>query len=563
MMTLIHQALLAVGGSLALSIIVKITLSTALGLIGVRLARQSRAAVRHTLLVAVFGVLLLMPVASLVAPAIRIAVPAVMQEQVRPLYGAAAIPSPAPEHSGPATAIPVQVSSRPSLSAVLLTAWIAGAALFLLPVVMGLWQVRWLRRSALPWLETQTVLDELALDAAIHRPVDLLLHPALPGPMTCGIVRPAIVLPPDAQGWSGDDLKRAIVHELAHVRRGDWAVQCLARATCAVYWFHPLVWVAWRRLVLEAERSCDDVVLGNSDAGAYADQLVALAQRLSMATKSPHLAMASRADLTTRVRAVLDHRVPRGRAGRLSVALACAAAMVLVLSLSPLTLFAAPPSAVQEAGDQPAAQLAVSSMLVIETVTATGPDGKPVEGLEARDFVLTEDGVPQTIAVYEAQRVEGTPGNRDSLSSYYILGYYTSNLSADPQFRKVTIACPFNPIAKLNYRPGYYAKLGTPPPPSGPANGGIFDGTPPVLLYKKDPEYSEEARKAKYQGTALLRVEINDAGRVTNIHVSHSLGLGLDEKAMEAVKQWKFKPAMKAGKPVAMEAQVAVMFRLL
>ena len=123
----------------------------------------------------------------------------------------------------------------------------------------------------------------LALEAGIHRRVEVLLHEALTGPMTCGVVHPAIVLPRDAQSWEAEDLNRAIVHELEHVRRGDWVSHCLARAVCAVYWFHPLVWIAWRQLALEAERSCDDAVLGRSEATAYADQLVGLARRLSAA----------------------------------------------------------------------------------------------------------------------------------------------------------------------------------------------------------------------------------------------------------------------------------------
>jgi Zn-dependent protease with chaperone function len=74
---------------------------------------------------------------------------------------------------------------------------------------------------------------------------------------------------------------KRIVHELAHVRRGDWVSQCFARAICALYWFHPLVWVAWRQLQLEAERACDDAVLACAEATDYANQLVGLAKRLS------------------------------------------------------------------------------------------------------------------------------------------------------------------------------------------------------------------------------------------------------------------------------------------
>ena len=184
--------------------------------------------------------------------------------------------------------------------------------------------------------------EPLALDIGIHGRVDVLLHGALAGLMTCGVLHPAIVLSQDAQTWHDEDLYRAFVHELEHVRRRDRVSLCLARVVCAAYWFHPLIWIAWRQLVLEAERSCDDAVLRYSEATAYADQLVGLARRLSVAGKSSLLAMANRADLARRVRAVLDSRQRRGRVGTLSVALACAVAAVLALTLSPLRMVAAP-----------------------------------------------------------------------------------------------------------------------------------------------------------------------------------------------------------------------------
>src|SRR5215471_3721058 len=106
----------------------------------------------------------------------------------------------------------------------------------------------------------------------------------------------------------------------------------------------------------------------------------------------------------------------------------------------------------------------------------------------------------------------------------------------------------------------------------GPGEGGGVGGgvyrvgggvTAPALLSKVEPEYSEEARKAKYQGTVLLYIQVDPTGKAVNMRVLHSLGLGLDEKAMEAVKKWKFKPGTKDGKPVTVEAQIEVNFRLL
>lgn len=85
----------------------------------------------------------------------------------------------------------------------------------------------------------------------------------------------------------------------------------------------------------------------------------------------------------------------------------------------------------------------------------------------------------------------------------------------------------------------------------------------PVLLYKVEPEYSEEARKAKYQGVVVLKVVVDPTGRVVNPQIVRSLGLGLDEKAIEAVRKWKFRPGYKDGKPVSVIAEIEVSFRLL
>jgi len=108
-------------------------------------------------------------------------------------------------------------------------------------------------------------------------------------------------------------------------------------------------------------------------------------------------------------------------------------------------------------------------------------------------------------------------------------------------------------------------------PGVGPGWGGGIGGGPyrvgggvsaPRALYAPDPEYSDEARKAKYQGTVVLWIVVGPDGKVHDLHVQRSLGLGLDEKAIEAVKLWKFDPARKDGQPVAVQVNVEVNFRL-
>jgi len=108
-------------------------------------------------------------------------------------------------------------------------------------------------------------------------------------------------------------------------------------------------------------------------------------------------------------------------------------------------------------------------------------------------------------------------------------------------------------------------------PGVGPGHGGGYGGgayrvgggvSAPKALYAPDPEYSEEARKAKYQGTVVLWLVVDAAGRPQQIRVQRPLGMGLDEKAIEAVKLWKFEPARKDGQPVPVMINVEVNFRL-
>jgi TonB family protein len=109
-------------------------------------------------------------------------------------------------------------------------------------------------------------------------------------------------------------------------------------------------------------------------------------------------------------------------------------------------------------------------------------------------------------------------------------------------------------------------------PGVGPGEGGGIGGgvyrigggvSAPTLLFKVEPEYSEEARKAKFQGTVVLYVVVDEKGNPQQLRVVRPLGLGLDEKAIEAVQKWRFKPGYKDGRAVAVAATVEVNFRLL
>jgi uncharacterized protein (TIGR03435 family) len=336
-MTMLWDSLSDLAVSLGPSILVKSTLALLITLGALRLARDTRASLRHLLLVAGFGVLLALPIAITFAPSVRVEVTPV------PLFEDYLSEAVSLDNQAPIALTPLQSSvSNPAdwwnvTTPELMTAlWLGGVVLFGTPLVVGTLQVRRLRRTGLPWRAGQRLVDSLTQGTGIRRPVDVLLHESIAAPATCGIGRHAVLFPIDADTWQDEDTLRAAVHEVEHVRRCDCLVNVVVRAICAVYWFHPLVWIAWRRLALEAERACDDAVLRRAAADAYAEQLVTLAGRLSASARHPLLAMANRSDLVERVKAVLDRRQARGRAGAAASVTIAIAAGALIATLSPL-----------------------------------------------------------------------------------------------------------------------------------------------------------------------------------------------------------------------------------
>lgn len=105
----------------------------------------------------------------------------------------------------------------------------------------------------------------------------------------------------------------------------------------------------------------------------------------------------------------------------------------------------------------------------------------------------------------------------------------------------------------------------------GPGEGGGYGGglyhvgggvSAPQVIYAVDPEFSDEARRAKYQGVCVVSLIVDAHGNPQRVRISRALGMGLDEKALEAVRQYKFRPAMKGGQPVPVEIAVEVNFRI-
>ena len=339
----ISQAILALSGSPELSILLKATVLLALALVVVRMSARAAASVRHVILASAFAALVTLPLVMARAPGFRVDIAVAPSH---PAQTSASTPAP-PVDRMPAEAAPVaHASAMPSWGTILRVLWAGGVILQFGFLGWQLLRLRRMQRTAVPWLEGRRLVRTLAAECGVSRTVDVLLHEEIPAPVTCGSIHPVILLPFGVRNWSEDDLRRALIHELEHVRRSDWVTQRIARLAAACYWFHPLIWVAWRRLCLEAERAADDAVLRTAPSAEYADQLLDLARSMSNTQAHPVLGMANRSDLSTRVSAMLDGSQRRGPAGVASAAGAIAAAALVLSIVGPLTAVAQSPARV-------------------------------------------------------------------------------------------------------------------------------------------------------------------------------------------------------------------------
>jgi hypothetical protein len=167
----------------------------------------------------------------------------------------------------------------------------------------------------------------------------------------CDVLAPTIVVPVEAHGWSDDRRRAVLLHEMAHVRRHDLIGHAIARLTCAVYWFHPLVWVAAHRLRAESERACDDLVLDSGmRASDYAQHLLDMVAGLGYDRGAPAsaLPMARRNEFEGRLHAILDRAKRRPTLGHTRFGVLAAVFGFLAMSVAavaPVRRVAAPSAA--------------------------------------------------------------------------------------------------------------------------------------------------------------------------------------------------------------------------
>lgn len=312
-MQLFETALAAAAGTGMLLLVLQATIILLIALGGNALARRNSAATRHFWLALAFVQLLLLPVLNITTPVWQLRLPDDLATAGPPAPAAptatgeegSALPATSPmllTERGPATFDP---------GFALIAFWLAGFLLLLIRDVQGYFAMRAIERNAIVAQEPRlrTALNEACRRIGMRRPPVLQLSSAIAVPVTWRLRRPVILLPAAASGWSQSRLRAVLLHELAHIRRRDWAVQGIAQLACALYWFLPLAWLALRRLRSLHEQACDaEVVASGERASVYAGHLLEIARfgrsrRLALAAG---VAMARTTQLEARIQALLQ-----------------------------------------------------------------------------------------------------------------------------------------------------------------------------------------------------------------------------------------------------------------
>jgi carboxyl-terminal processing protease len=232
--------------------------------------------------------------------------------------------------------------------------WSVGVCLALVPTCGGmisLWRLG-CRSAVVTSGPLALALRRSMEQVGIRRTVRLLVSGDRLMPMTWGVLRPTVLLPAAAEGWSGDRLQMVLLHELAHIERGDCFSQVVAQVARAAHWFNPLAWLAERNLRTLQEQACDDVVISRgASAPEYAGHLLEIVASFSPGCRSAlALGMAQSPVLERRLRVILNDRHDRRPMTRRAALLTAVAAVGLAAVVSVLHL---DDSAASEAEAQP------------------------------------------------------------------------------------------------------------------------------------------------------------------------------------------------------------------
>ena len=513
----------------------------------VRIARPRRPAVEHGAWTAALLGMLLMPVLSAAGAAWD------------SFGGAAVFGTAAPMLGAPVGAGADIVFSLPS-GGVSRAEW-RGFAGLLCACVTAVLLLRLLlaRRRVLQWLGRARPIARSGIESRLQglpaTPAPRLVASSeIVAPAVFGIANPTIVLPDDWRAWSGGKLRAVVAHELAHVARGDGLIAALASCNAAFFWFHPLAYLIARRLRTLAEAACDDcAVMALQDRESYAETLLEIARAGGARAALPMdgCAMARGASVTRRIERILEKTefesgllCATARRRTVLAALGAAAALSLV------SVAVGQQGGITLSGsiqDPSGARIPRVSLRIVDaargvTEAATsGADGSyRIEGLEPA-------------AEYEIRAAK--PGFREHCQSV--------DLSAD---KRLDITLEVGRIEEeIVVVADRDLSRDDASAPQGPRRRIRVGGNvrKAMLVRHVNPVYPPDAAREGVEGTVLLEAVIDKEGKPTGLKAVNSMiDPRLIDAAMEAVKQWRYKPVLLNGRPIEIVTTVSVAFQL-
>lgn len=275
------------------------------------------------------------------------------------------------EAQGATSTDPARADRRRAAPPWPLLLWSAGAGLGLLWLACGLWRIgavgRRARRLDAPrWRDD---LEEATRRVGLARPVRLALSGEAGSPVTWGLFEPVILLPETALDWSAERRRIVLLHELVHVRRHDWLLLLVARATWALHWFNPLAWLAIRRLAVEQERACDEAVVSlGTRPSTYARHLLSIATTIGppRTRLAPALEMARRSQMEGRLMSILEE--PKRRTSRVLILTAALLMSGLVPTLATMRIWSAQETTAEPGGDAPAVERVEAALAELQRI---------------------------------------------------------------------------------------------------------------------------------------------------------------------------------------------------
>jgi len=521
--------------------------------------RRASAAARHLVWSLGVGAMLALPFFSLMLPAWNVPVistllPGTAGERTVTAADSPVVLGSSQIDNGRTVRVPSEsVAKGASRSGWILCLWAIGTALLAARIAVGECRVRRIMRRSLPFetRQTKVILENVRSFLRLSRAVRLRTSAEVAVPFTCGVLRPAVLLPAEAPKWSRKQLEWVLAHELAHVRRNDYLTQMSAQAACALFWFNPLVWLAGFAMRKERERACDDMVLNLGHSAAdYAEFLLTLSTSLRGTNGAwlTSVAMAQSSQLEVRMKALLDPKLNhRPLAPSRSVLTAALAALLLL----------------------PVAALRVAAKIASGNISGTIHDPSGAVIPDASVTLISRD---QKIKIVGNSGADGAfnfaaipPGGyRLEIASPGFAITKSADLDLAPsgnvhQDITMDLGEVLQEVVVHGHKPAENPATPRPTPRRIRVGGNVQAAK---LISQVKPEYPEALQKRGIEGSVILRAVIGTSGQILSLSPFSDPDPALTKAAIDAVHQWRYTPTLLNGEPVEVVTTITVGFRL-